>query len=177
MWKVTSRYKEFEEFRSHPHTGIDLAIEKGHPLKSIADGKVSLIESGSEGIGKGVVITNEKGIQFIYGHLDQFSVESGDQIARGELIGYSGDSGFATGPHLHFGAKVNGQFIDPTPYLDDIQQMDHLIKEAPASTPFSFWSGFQVEWGDFLANLYANIIYLVDLFNNSMLMQFFHYLF
>src|SRR5690606_20249261 len=82
-----------------------------------------VIDHGSEGLGKGVVIESTDGTQVVYGHLSRVTVKDGDRIDVGEVIGYSGNSGHSTGPHLHFGIKHDGQWIDPTPMAETVSDM------------------------------------------------------
>ncbi|WP_099301853.1 M23 family metallopeptidase [Bacillus sp. Marseille-P3800] len=174
MWAITSKFGDKEFFRDRPHTGVDLAMEKGHPLKSLVDGHVTLIDSGTEGIGKGVVITNEKGLQFIYGHLDNFNINDGDLVKRGEIIGASGNTGFSTGPHLHFGLKENGEFINPSAYIDDLQNMDSLVVNESLSIT-DFIKQTQLDWNDLFQNLFASFSYLGNLFDYTIFTQLFQY--
>ena len=64
-----------------------------------------------------LVIEHENGFATLYGHLSAIDVEEGDTVKAGEQIGQIGATGFATGPHLHFEVRVNGQHTDPAEYL------------------------------------------------------------
>lgn len=125
-YKITSRFQSFESFRKTPHNGIDFKMEEGEPLYSFAEGKVRLADYGNENAGKTVFVDWGDGKTAIYGHLSKFAVKDGDIVQKGELVGYAGNTGFSTGSHLHFGLKQNGKFIDPSPYIDDIQNMGEL---------------------------------------------------
>ena len=125
-FRVTSPYGAWEEIREHPHTGIDLAMPEGTPLRSIADAVVErVVDYGSYNIGKGVILRLPDGKEVIYGHMSKVTVYPGQHVSGGQLIGYSGNTGHSTGPHLHFGMKEDGHFIDPTPY---IQYLEHPLK-------------------------------------------------
>lgn len=92
---------------SGTHNGIDLRASIGTPVKAALSGTVSEIEaiktrSGCQ-YGKFVLIKHPNGLSTIYGHLSVVSVQPGDTVITGDVIGYSGDTGYATGPHLHFG--------------------------------------------------------------------------
>jgi hypothetical protein len=121
-----------ESFRSSGHKGIDFYMPEGTPLRSIQDGYISkIVDYGNQNVGKGVFVKWEDGKTAIYGHLSKFgSFKEGDKVHTGDLIGYSGHSGNVvgkTGNHLHFGLKENGHFIDPSPYIDNIQNMNTTI--------------------------------------------------
>lgn len=128
-YRITSRFLEKEPFRSHPHTGYDFAMPEGTPIRSIKDGIVHLADYGNQNAGKTIFVQWEDGKTAIYGHLSKFAVKEGQYVKAGDLIGYSGNTGHSTGSHLHFGLKgENGQFIDPSPYIDLIQNMNNPHK-------------------------------------------------
>ena len=125
-YRISSHFLEKEPFRTHPHTGIDFVMPQNTPLRSIKDGIVErVVNFGSSNIGKGVFIKWQDGKTAIYGHLSQIAVKQGDIVKAGDLIGYSGNTGHSTGAHLHFAIKEGGRFIDPSPYIDLIQNMNN----------------------------------------------------
>jgi murein DD-endopeptidase MepM/ murein hydrolase activator NlpD len=92
---------------SGSHNGIDLRASIGTPIRAALSGTVTDTEavyhrSGCQ-YGKFVLIKHPNGLSTIYGHLSVVSVKPGDTVITGDTIGYSGDTGYATGPHLHFG--------------------------------------------------------------------------
>ncbi|HVU06189.1 MAG TPA: peptidoglycan DD-metalloendopeptidase family protein [Candidatus Paceibacterota bacterium] len=96
---------------SGTHGGIDLAASIGTPVKAALSGTVADTEplkykSGCQ-YGKYVLIRHPNGLSTIYGHLSVVSVKPGDTVITGDVIGYSGDTGYATGPHLHFGVYAS----------------------------------------------------------------------
>jgi len=104
------------------HDGIDFALSIGTPLFSVDDGKV--ITAGTNEYGTTVVIQHSWGRSY-YGHLSKTTVKVGYPVSKGSQIGYSGNSGESTGPHLHFGIRPN-EFnvhngyagrVDPLPFL------------------------------------------------------------
>jgi murein DD-endopeptidase MepM/ murein hydrolase activator NlpD len=101
----------------HFHTGIDLAAALGAPVMAAADGLVVAVGHTASGYGNFVVIAHGSGIETLYGHLLSTSVNVGDVVKRGQVIGLEGSTGFSTGPHLHFELRVQNQVIDPMPYL------------------------------------------------------------
>jgi len=98
------------------HPGIDIGCPVGTPVYATNNGVVQDAGWNSGGYGIWVVISNGGGIQSIFGHLSRVAVHPGQTVAKGDVIGYSGDTGFATGPHLHYEIRKNGQHINPLPY-------------------------------------------------------------
>jgi hypothetical protein len=95
-----------------PHTGVDLRAETGTPIKAANHGRVVLVADHFF-TGLTVVLDHGGGIQSMYFHLDQILVETGQIVSKGEVLGLVGSTGRATGPHLHFGVRVNGTAVDP----------------------------------------------------------------
>lgn len=94
------------------HQGIDIALAYGQDVKAAAGGRVTF--SGVQsGYGNTVVIDHADGRQTRYAHLAEQAVRQGDSVAEGQIIGKSGSSGRATGPHLHFEVLVDGRPVDP----------------------------------------------------------------
>lgn len=94
------------------HNGIDLAASIGTPLKAALSGTVigtgnTDAVKGCYSFGKWVMIKHGNGLNTMYAHLSQISVSQGQQVVTGEVVGYSGETGYATGPHLHFGVYVS----------------------------------------------------------------------
>jgi len=99
------------------HRGIDIATEIGKPVVAPADGAISRI--GEErGMGNLLEINHGNGLVTVYGHLlNRGDVKRGQKVKRGDIIGYIGNSGRSTGPHLHYGICKDGIYIDPRRYL------------------------------------------------------------
>ncbi len=96
-----------------PHTGVDISLPEGTPVRAIADGVVALASEQFFG-GRSVVIDHGGGVFSLYYHLRRYAVEEGRRVCRGEPIGEVGATGRATGPHLHFGVRVPGGRVDPS---------------------------------------------------------------
>lgn len=109
------------------HDGIDYAGEIGDNIYAAADGIVTAIETeyDDKGYGKYVIIDHGNGYTTCYAHLDSISVEMLDEVSQGDIIGRMGNTGWSTGPHLHFVLAENGEDIDPHIYLDDPIQLIH----------------------------------------------------
>jgi hypothetical protein len=116
---ISARYGSVDSVHGSPHTGVDIAIPQGTPIHSIGEGTVRLVNYGHANIGKGIIVHQNDGTDAIYGHLSGYKVHEGDYVAQGQTIGYSGNTGHTTGPHLHLGLKENGHFIDPTSYANE----------------------------------------------------------
>lgn len=98
------------------HKGIDIATSMGSPVRASADGVV-IIAAMANGYGREVRIDHGHGIQTIYGHMSGFAVVTGEEVKRGEIIGYVGSSGRSTGPHLHYEVLIHDTPVNPHKYL------------------------------------------------------------
>lgn len=96
------------------HNGIDLAAVVGTPIYAIKDGAVSLKEMGNTTFGNYVIISHDRGkMTSVYAHMSTVLVEQYDYVKKGQIIGYVGDTGMVTGPHLHFEIRQGGVPQDP----------------------------------------------------------------
>ena len=109
--------------RTHPvlggrrqHKGVDLAGPVGTPIHAAADGVVSRADWFSS---YGLFVSLEHGgsLQTRYGHMSRLNVAAGQQIHKGDVIGYIGTTGRSTGPHLHYEVRIAGAAVNPVPYL------------------------------------------------------------
>ncbi len=98
------------------HTGIDIAAFQGDAIRAPADGVVLKAGMGT-GYGREVVIDHGHGIHTLYAHLSGFAVTTGQEIRRGEILGYVGSSGHSTGPHLHYEVRIHDTPVNPYKYL------------------------------------------------------------
>ena len=106
-----------------PHTGVDLRGKEGTPIKATNHGRVVLTADHFFS-GLSVVIDHGGGIQSMYFHMDRIQVQHGEEVAKGAVIGTVGSTGRATGPHLHWGIRVNGARIDPLQLVDKSSQLE-----------------------------------------------------
>jgi murein DD-endopeptidase MepM/ murein hydrolase activator NlpD len=113
--RVTSGFGE----RFHPilgyermHAGVDLAAAYGSPIAAAADGRV-LSAGWRGGYGRAVLIQHAGGVQTMYGHMSRIAAAAGSMVRRGQVIGYVGASGLATGPHLHYEVLKGGRAVNP----------------------------------------------------------------
>lgn len=100
--------------RSRPHYGVDFAAPTGTPVKAVADGTV-VMAGWNGGNGRFVKIRHDKQYESGYAHLSRIAsgMRPGARVRQGQVIGYVGSTGLATGPHLHFAMYSNGKYIDP----------------------------------------------------------------
>lgn len=110
----------FNPSRRHPvlntmraHRGVDYAAPTGTPIRAAGDGKV-LLRGVQGGYGNTIILQHGGNITTLYGHLSRFgSARAGARVSQGDVIGYVGKSGLATGPHLHYEYRVNGVHRNP----------------------------------------------------------------
>jgi murein DD-endopeptidase MepM/ murein hydrolase activator NlpD len=101
------------------HEGVDLGADYGDVVHASAAGTVAAADwDGS--YGEKIVIDHGNGYQTWYAHLSRMDVHAGQHVYKGEPIALVGATGFATGPHLHYQLMLNGQPIDPAPYLNGV---------------------------------------------------------
>lgn len=98
------------------HSGVDIGSSYGHPIVAPADGVVTVTDTMG-GYGKTIMIDHGNGISTRYGHLSGFAVTAGQRVQRGDVIGYVGESGRSTGPHLHYEVRINDTPVNPYKYL------------------------------------------------------------
>ena len=99
------------------HKGIDIAGNIGDDVIAAMDGEVIYAEYNNGGYGNLIIIKHEDDMSTYYGHLNDYYVKVGDKIKKGDIIGSIGNTGFSTGPHLHFELRVNDEAVDPTNYI------------------------------------------------------------
>jgi len=115
-------------YRIHPiykirkfHFGLDFTAKTGTPIYSTADGRIQYIikstEKASQGYGNLIIVDHGYGYRTLYAHMNKFNVKVGQEVKRGEVIGFVGNTGLSTGPHLHYEVIINGRKVDPIHYL------------------------------------------------------------
>ncbi|HEY6978740.1 MAG TPA: peptidoglycan DD-metalloendopeptidase family protein [Chitinophagaceae bacterium] len=118
------------------HAGLDFAAPQGTPIYATADGIVREADYNAGGYGNHVVINHGYGYETLYGHMYRIKARVGQQIKRGQVIGYVGSTGKSTGPHCHYEVHKSGQPVDPVYYFyNDLtpEQYDRLLKLAATS--------------------------------------------
>lgn len=105
------------------HFGVDLKAPEYTEIFAVNDGKV-VATLNLENYGKTAVIDHGLNIFSLYLHLEEFKVSEGDMVRRGQLIGLSGETGYATAPHLHFSMRVDGSRIDPLVFINTTSKLE-----------------------------------------------------
>jgi len=99
------------------HTGVDFAAAIGTPIYATADGTIDKVDVSFSGYGKVIEIDHGFGYRSRYAHMHGFAVRQGQKVKRGDLIGYVGNTGLSTAPHLHYEVFVNGVHANPVHYF------------------------------------------------------------
>lgn len=99
------------------HKGIDIGGKIGDDVLVALDGEVVYAEFNNGGYGNLIIVKHDSDMLTYYGHLDDFYVKTGDVVKKGDIIGALGNTGFSTGPHLHFELRVDGNPVDPYDYI------------------------------------------------------------
>ena len=118
------------------HYGLDFAAPQGTPIYATADGSVTIAGNAGNGYGNYVTINHGYGYETLYGHMERVKARVGQQVKRGEVIGWVGSTGKSTGPHCHYEVHKNNQKIDPIYFFyNDLtpEQFDLILKKAAAS--------------------------------------------
>ncbi|MFW6324971.1 MAG: M23 family metallopeptidase [Desulfovibrionales bacterium] len=98
------------------HKGLDISGPTGTPIYAPANGTVTF-NAKDGGYGLTLILKHGNGVTSRYAHLDRAAVKVGQQVVRGELIGFMGNSGRSTGPHLHYEVRLNGVFVNPERFI------------------------------------------------------------
>lgn len=102
--------------RSENHKGIDLGVPEDTAAKAVKSGEV--IDSGySQSYGWWVKYVTYDSYEILYAHLSKVAVQKGQKIKQGDILAYTGSTGQATGPHLHYEIMYDGKYLDPYEYL------------------------------------------------------------
>jgi murein DD-endopeptidase MepM/ murein hydrolase activator NlpD len=111
-------------YRIHPiyktsmmHAGIDFTAPIGTEIYATGNGIIARVEYNGRGYGNNVIINHGFGYQTLYGHMSRFAVRPGQRVNRGDLIGYVGNTGASTGPHVHYEVIRGGKKIDPVNFF------------------------------------------------------------
>ena len=145
--KDLSRVASGFGMRIHPiygipkmHNGLDFTAPQGTPIYATGDGRVSMAGPGT-GTGTHVIINHGYGYETVYMHMVRVKARVGQQVKRGEVIGWVGSTGASTGPHCHYEVHINGTPVDPVYFFfNDLnaEQYDRLLKIAATGSAKSF---------------------------------------
>ncbi|HET7818288.1 MAG TPA: M23 family metallopeptidase [Bacteroidia bacterium] len=112
---------KYEKF----HAGMDFTANPGTEIYATGDGTISLAEYGS-GYGNHVVVDHGYGYKTLYGHMEKISVRIGQKVKRGELLGYVGNTGLSSGPHVHYEVHKNNTTVNPVNfYYQDLSPEEY----------------------------------------------------
>jgi murein DD-endopeptidase MepM/ murein hydrolase activator NlpD len=126
VWPVPGFYSVSSDFydtqdRNRMHGAIDIAGPKIYGARVVAagDGSIAMCSEGSWGGGYGTyaMIDHGGGCLTLYGHMSGLAIKCGDAVKKGQVIGYVGNTGFSTGPHLHFEIRIDGIKVNPMKYF------------------------------------------------------------
>lgn len=118
------------------HAGLDFTAPQGTPIYATADGRVAEARHDATGYGNHVIINHGYGYETLYGHMVRIKARPGQNIKRGEVIGWVGSTGKSTGPHCHYEVHKNNQPVDPVYFFyNDLspEQFERLVKIAQSS--------------------------------------------
>jgi murein DD-endopeptidase MepM/ murein hydrolase activator NlpD len=120
------------------HTGIDIASSQGDAVRAPADGIVLKAGLGT-GYGREVVVDHGHGVETLYAHLSGFAVIAGQDVRRGDILGYVGSSGHSTGPHLHYEVRIHDTPVNPSKYLPGAPSRQ--LASTPSTPPTNLNAG------------------------------------
>ena len=120
-WRIHPIYKT-----EKMHTGMDFTSPVGTEIHATGNGVIGKIEMDGRGYGNNVIVNHGYGYETLYGHMSKIAVRSGQKVKRGDLIGYVGNSGTSTGPHLHYEVRKNGNPVNPVNfYFNDLSPQEY----------------------------------------------------
>ncbi len=130
---ITCKYGTKDDLHPSGHYAVDYGVPTGTPVKAAAAGTVVAVGSGSgsRSYGNNIEISHVDGFSTLYAHLNSSNVRVGQKVAQGEVVAQSGNTGFSSGPHLHFELRKNGSKVDPGPYLGSGVSAGGTVNSAP----------------------------------------------
>jgi murein DD-endopeptidase MepM/ murein hydrolase activator NlpD len=118
LWPVEGKITDvFNDAETKRHQGIDIPSPLGTPIKASSSGKVIYSSNTIKGYGNLIILRHTEEFVTVYAHNQMNLVEEGDRVERGQIIGRVGQTGRATGPHLHFEIRRNNRAVDPLMFL------------------------------------------------------------
>ncbi len=115
------------------HSGVDFTAPTGTPIYAPGNGVVKVVERNRHGYGMRIIVDHGYGYETLYAHLSKFNVKRGQKVKRGEIIGYVGNTGVSTAPHLHYEVIRHGKKINPVNYFfNDLspEEFEYIIEVA-----------------------------------------------
>lgn len=117
FWPVDGGYISAYMGDGRGHKGLDIAAPYGTPIYAAASGTVTRATNKYDGYGNSVMVANDDGNVLMYAHMSSIAISYGDYVVKGQLLGYVGATGYATGNHLHFEVRSNGYYLDPIDFI------------------------------------------------------------
>lgn len=146
---VTSEFGYRPRF-GRVHKGIDIKLNVGDTVRAAFDGKVRVARYNPGGYGYFVIVRHDNGLETVYGHLKKFTVKPGQVVKAGDMLGFGGNTGRSTGPHLHLETRYMGVAINPRAIIDfdnktthkdvyafDKSSVQKAVNYAPARTKYT----------------------------------------
>ena len=135
-YPISFKFKEdpkwYTDIAGYPHNGVDFAIPVGKAIVACDDGVVVWADQAADGRGRSVHILHSWGLS-VYYHLSVIRAKFNQSINKGELLGFSGATGWATGPHLHWGLKVKGYEVpNMRGWCNPLKYVEEEIQEPTA---------------------------------------------
>lgn len=131
------------------HQGTDIGLKIGDPIYAVFDGRVRLTQNYRGGYGNLIVLRHDNGLETFYGHLSEILVKPEQWVTAGQVIGYGGNTGRSTGPHLHFEVRYKGQSFDAERLIDfttgTLRRETFLLKRSYFSPYSRFTQDFDEE--------------------------------
>ena len=120
-WRIHPIYKT-----EKLHSGMDFTAPVGTEIYATGSGTVSKVELNGRGYGHNVIINHGFGYETLYGHMSKIAVRAGQKVSRGDLVGYVGNTGTSSGPHLHYEVRKNNNPVNPVNfYYNDLSPEEY----------------------------------------------------
>lgn len=110
-WRIHPIYK-IRKF----HFGMDFTAPTGTEIYATGDGTIEILETSKRGYGNKIVVNHGFGYRTLYAHMNKFNVRKGQKVKRGDVIGFVGNTGLSTAPHLHYEVSLNRKKVNPVNY-------------------------------------------------------------
>ncbi|GHV05239.1 peptidase [Campylobacterota bacterium] len=142
------RYHPLRRTQREFHTGADLRAAMSTPVYATADGVVELVHSNPNvGFGNSIGLTHALGFKTLYAHLDRIVVTQGSFIQKGQLIAYSGNTGYSSGPHLHYEIRYLNKPLDPVSFMEwNLQSYEEIFEREKKVQWDSVAKGITWQW-------------------------------
>lgn len=143
-WRFHPLRRSQREF----HTGLDLRASVGTPVYATSDGVVELVRTNQTvGYGNLITLAHAHGFKTLYAHLDRVAVNQGEFVQKGQLIAYSGNTGYSSGPHLHYEVRYLNKPLDPIAFVEwDLKEYESIFDKEKKVQWDSVIKGIKWQW-------------------------------